>query len=102
LSTLNELRLLFARNGDALTYRVATSWGACPARGPLRPSPDGTGALRYGGEPSASTSRSPLGHRIAFSDLGDADDLAHPLLPRGHANASAACSRRAHPQGKIP
>jgi hypothetical protein len=27
LSTLNELRLLFARNGDALTYRIATSWG---------------------------------------------------------------------------
>jgi hypothetical protein len=26
-STLNELRLLFARNGDALTYRIATSWG---------------------------------------------------------------------------
>jgi len=25
---VNELRLLFARSGDAVTYRITTSWGA--------------------------------------------------------------------------
>src|SRR5580704_6850663 len=50
---MHELRLLFSRSGDALTYRIATSWGDA-------------GALIA--EPARWVTRGPGGTTVALQD----------------------------------